>query len=389
MIKGKNICIGILFENYKELNDLLQVANDLTKKANVTIKIISPSKLYNDSKSDDLLNNQKEEIDIYYISPHKTKKFQLLSSIEKFFIVLKERKKMIQFFNDVDIVLSGVQIIFERLLYKELKKNNIKFFVYHRHLLFKNNINKKNPVYDIPLFKFFASFLNLDCIVSEIPNIGFADKYLVLGKVNSDYLLSFGVNKEDISVVGSLEYDDIELPLIDTNKKIKKQICYITSAFESIKHFRGEMNEQKKIIELIQYINKNSDEYELTIRIHPRANYEKYEKLQKEYPFVLLEYPNANSIIYDLYKYDLNIGGFSTAMFEIALFNKPILFYCFDEEIEEYSAILKYIPKKNIINNLENGLCINSIDVSNIIYYKSEETSKSRITNLLLKELNA
>lgn len=388
MDQNKKQTIGILFENYKELSDLISIIEGLKEKIDFKLKIISPSILYHDKMSVDFLEKIDEKTEIYYINPRENQKFQSLSQLEKLKHIFKEKKGMIDFFDDVDFVLSGVQIIIERILYKELRKKNVKFFVYHRHLLFKNKINKINKLYKIPFFKTITSLLNLDFIIPEVFNVGFADKYLVLGKVNKDYLESFGVDSNKIDIVGSLEYDNVTLP--ENIEKIdKKRICYITSAFESINHSVGEENEKKKIADLIKFVEKRSDEYQLTIRVHPRANFEKYETLKRENPSIILEYPTGNSIIYDLYKYDISIGGFSTAMFEIAIFNKPVLFYCYEDEREEYVEILKYTPKENIIDSIDKGLNFDPIDISDVILYDPKETSKSKILKVLLKELNA
>jgi len=88
-------------------------------------------------------------------------------------------------------------------------------------------------------------------------------------------------------------------------------------------------------------------------------------------------------------KYDLIIGSFSTAMFEIALLDKPILFYCLESEMEKYKDILEYIPSELVVSSLNKGLVGGNLDVSKIIYYDKDEKAIDRIVNILQKEINA
>lgn len=383
--------IGIIFENYKELKELLIITRAMGKYFNISLQIVSPSKVYEDKASGNMLKELNKNENVYYIVP-PSKKFTTLSSYEKIIYSLKVKKEIKNLFNDVDIVLSGVQTIFSRIMYKSLKMKKIPFFVYHRHLLFTTPFNSKRALPSNSIFKSLVKFLNIDEFFLEIPNVGCADKYLVLGEVNKDYLVENGVDTNSVYTTGSLEYDS----LIDKddlkkyfNKLDKFSIVYVSSAFEWVKEDKKEEEQKTRILELISLV-KDSVNISLTIKVHPRENLAKYKAMKEKFPFIHIEYPSNKSIIESLCRYDLIIGWLSTAIFEISLLDKKILFYLDKKDLSGYSAILKYISSNTIITSIPDNIINkgNSIDVSNIIYFDKNERAINRITNIIKKELN-
>jgi len=382
-----NKTIGIIFENNKELKELISVVNELKKHYKIHLKIISPSNIYNDKISTDLLQNLDDNIEIYYIKNHFNEKFITLNKFKKILFSFKTKRELKNIMKNVDLVLSGVQTIFSRIIYSSLNQK-VPFFVYHRHLIFSTSHNKTNNFLSSKITRYILKSFNIDEFFISTPNVGFADNYLVLGNVNAKYLNKHGVNKKNIHIVGSLEYDNLKnITENNTNNK-KQEIVYITSAFEWVNNQLGERNQVYKINNLIKYV-KNNSFCTLTIRIHPREIDLKYKKLIEKYPFINLEYPSLNGIIEDLMKYDIIIGWFSTAIFEISLLNKKVLFYCLQDERDEYIDIIEQLPKEIVVDDISTLLKdAKSIDVSNIIFYKPDITSKQRIVNILLNELN-
>ena len=382
-----NKTIGIIFENNKELKELISVVNELKKHYKIHLKIISPSNIYNDKISTDLLQNLDDNIEIYYIKNHFNEKFITLNKFKKILFSFKTKRELKNIMKNVDLVLSGVQTIFSRIIYSSLNQK-VPFFVYHRHLIFSTSHNKTNNFLSSKITRYILKSFNIDEFFVSTPNVGFADNYLVLGNVNAKYLNKHGVNKKNIHIVGSLEYDNLKnITENNTNNK-KQEIVYITSAFEWVNNQLGERNQVYKINNLIKYV-KNNSFCTLTIRIHPREIDLKYKKLIEKYPFINLEYPSLNGIIEDLMKYDIIIGWFSTAIFEISLLNKKVLFYCLQDERDEYIDIIEQLPKEIVVDDISTLLKdAKSIDVSNIIFYKPDITSKQRIVNILLNELN-
>lgn len=382
-----NKTIGIIFENNKELKELISVVNELKKHYKIHLKIISPSNIYNDKISTDLLENLDDNIEIYYIKNHFNEKFITLNKFKKILFSFKTKRELKNIMKNVDLVLSGVQTIFSRIIYSSLNQK-VPFFVYHRHLIFSTSHNKTNNFLSSKITRYILKSFNIDEFFISTPNVGFADNYLVLGNVNAKYLNKHGVNKKNIHIVGSLEYDNLKnITENNTNNK-KQEIVYITSAFEWVNNQLGERNQVYKINNLIKYV-KNNSFCTLTIRIHPREIDLKYKKLIEKYPFINLEYPSLNGIIEDLMKYDIIIGWFSTAIFEISLLNKKVLFYCLQDERDEYIDIIEQLPKEIVVDDISTLLKdAKSIDVSNIIFYKPDITSKQRIVNILLNELN-
>jgi hypothetical protein len=267
--------IGIIFENSKELSDLLKVVRSI-QFIDIKVKIISTSNIYHDKDSNEILNKLRDNEEVIFIEKTK-KKFNELTAFQKFLHVKKVEKKLCDYFQDVNIVLSGIQTVFERVLYKNLSKKKIPFLVYHRHLIFGSSF-KKSKLNNVFLKKIINK-LNMNEWFSIIPNVGFGDKYLVLGELNKKYLLENGISSDDICITGSLEYDDINKYKDKNIKTIKNSICYITGAYEWHNYLERENNQKFKIQELITFTQNNN--YDLTIRVHPRENKEKYLNIQK------------------------------------------------------------------------------------------------------------
>jgi len=385
MKNNQSIVVGIIFENQKELIDLLNIARSLASVFKCTIKIISPSKIYIDKQSEVILNNLNKNEEVYYIEAPINQKFSNLSSINKFLHVRKVSKNFIDYFDNVTIVLSGIQTIFERVLYKKLVKKGIPFFVYHRHLIFGSSFKKMSKLIDNCIVKYFINILNINELITIVPNIGFASKYLVLGEVNANYLMENGVSKDDIFITGSLEYDDLSKINVPEINNTNESICYITGAYEWHGYFERENNQRFKLNNLIKFVQNK--EYKLTIRVHPREDFAKYYNLQKKYPFISLQFPSKErSVIEDLIQYNYIIGGFSTAMFEIALLKKPVLFYCLENERTDYQDIIDYLPSESITNDITNKVKPVIIDIDKIISYNIHKSSKEKIINHI-KEL--
>ncbi|WP_027390047.1 hypothetical protein [Chrysiogenes arsenatis] len=381
--------IGLIFENNKELVELLAVLENLQKNDKIYyIKIISPTNIYMDSKANELLSQLSENTEVFYLQAPTKKEYFELSKLEKIIFLLKTRKIIKNYFNDVCLVLSGVQTIFSRIMYKATRRYRIPFFVYHRHLIFSCPQNSTNRLCSNSLIQSLLFMFNLDEFFIPTPNVGFADKYLVLGELNKKYLMDHKVADEAVHATGSLEYDNISRINIPIHEDKRTKVCYVTSSFERAGNQLGEKNQVYKIEKIIEFI-KNNDVYELAIRVHPRERYQKYQYLQEKYPFIKLEYPIGKSVIEDLAHYDLIVGWFSTALFEIALLGKPILFYCLNNEIDEYKAILEHIPPSLVISNLDNGLAGHPFDAKKIILYDRNEKAADRIVNILKKQLNA
>lgn len=129
----------------------------------------------------------------------------------------------------------------------------------------------------------------------------------------------------------------------------------------------------------------------LTIKIHPRENINKYKLLKEKFSFIHIKYPSDKSIIEDLCEFDLIIGWLSTAMFEISLLGKKVLFYLDEKDLYEYNAILKYIPSEAIVTKLpiELKTAGKNINISNIIYFNKNEKAIDRFVKIIKKELNA
>ena len=123
--------LGVIAENYNELKDLLDLALDFIKiNKDYSIKVLSTSKIYNDFKAEKLLLDLKKHVDVFFLPAPKNKTFSQMNAFEKLLYVYKVKRDCINFFSDVNFVLSGIQIIFERIIYNDLRKKECGFWVY-------------------------------------------------------------------------------------------------------------------------------------------------------------------------------------------------------------------------------------------------------------------
>lgn len=382
---------ALIVENNKELIDYISILNELSQKSHIFVKIIFLAEIYKDLSQYESLKNIRFEHEKLVIKNSYDISFSKMPLMRKLSIVMSNRRQMFKFIQDCEVLFSGIQTIFERSLFNDIKnsKINIKVISYHRHLLFDDGVNtnlSNNKHYCIK--KNIAKFIGLEWIFIDNKGAGFSDKYLVLGDVNKKYLISKGVQAEDIYVVGSLEYDNI--PSI-TKKYETQSVCYITGAFEWIGDYEGDYYQDKKINEYINTFYKRN--FDVWIRVHPRENIEKYNALKQRFPFIHIQKATGKPILDDLGVFDILVGGISTALFEASLLNNDnyILFALHKDEFYRYSDLINSINLpysfsiEDSISSISSG---KRIQEKNVIFYDKEESALSRISNIIEGILN-
>lgn len=380
---------GLIVENSKEFNDYIEILNELSLRKNIHVKIVYLANVYKDELQNKLIHKINFNYDILPINNPYNISFTQLSSFKKVIIVLKSKKKIFQFLYDCDVILSGVQTVFQRLFFCKIKsiKSSIITFVYHRHLLFDDKVNTIPSRWKSHFItKYFFKFVGLDGFFIDHKAVGYADFYIVLGNINKNYLISNGIDDKLIFPLGSLEYDSLS-SIKEKDKGNKTSICYITAACEWIGDSEGEEYQYKKILEYLNYFKNKTENYDVWIRVHPRENIEKYKKLELMYDFLKLQYFCYGSLLEDLNQFDILIGGTSTALFEACLLpNKKIVFFILNEELYRYQELIdsQKLPYINVLSDEEFSKALAmSIIGNNYITYRKEEKAISRIVNLL------
>lgn len=382
--------IGLIAENAKELDDFFTILNNLNLILPIKVYVIYLADIYKDKNQDNLFDKINFEYEIFRVKNPYNKSFRKYSLIEKIKLVKQNIKSMFDFIKKCKIFLCGTQVVFQRVLYCKIKKNKlpIKIISYHRHLLFSNPINEKySKILHNKIIYKLLSILNLDGLLIKVKLVGFADKYLVLGGVNKFYLMHNGIDENDIISVGSLELDE-KIILNNNLEKLSPKICYITTAFEHHGQLDNEKYQKQKIENLLYHCQKQNI-IDITIRIHPRENFEKYELLKARYDFLNLQYPSNNKLLHDLKEFDVLIGGVSTALFEV-MNQKKVIFYILEQEKNLYQNLIDNfsLPYITELSNFKQQIDKYKIaDKSRFIKYDPNEKAIDRIVNILKNEL--
>lgn len=375
---------GLIVENNKELKDYIDILNKMSLTQELCVKIVLLADLYKDFSQYETLKNIKFNYSLMDIKGNHNVSFVKLSILDKVVIVLKNKNKIFEFIKDIDILLSGVQTVFQRMLYSQINNNKlpIRTVVYHRHLLFDDGVNTAKTWKSLKIVKYISSVLGLEGFFIDIKAVGFADYYIVLGEVNKKYLVSKGVFPKKVYPLGSLEYDSIEAIATPIKQGTKKSICYITGACEWIGDVEGEFYQKDKLKQYCEFFKDRLDLYEVWIRVHPRESIEKYYNLQTKYPFVKLQYMSDNPLLVDISQFDILIGGMSTVLFEAYLLDKEIIFFILEVEMYRYK---KFIQQENIrtISGLSDNELVGQKQEINVISYDKSKKAIERICDFL------
>lgn len=402
----KYFVIILCAENSQELADFIDALNFLSNVVQIKVNIVSLELLYHDLLFNKMLRDRALfDYEVLRVAPVFKSEcpFPYLDAKKKVLTVLKRKGQIVRFAKTGDLVLVGIQAVFQRLLYSQLKDRP--FVAFHRAILFDHQ-GRTNRSQGLlcrglsPLLK----LMRLDYLIGPKSGVGYASHYLVVGDLNREYLESNDISPGRIVVVGSPTYDVVGRycssgEQASGNKPLR--FYFITSAFEWIGDEEGECWQKKKIREFINLARNNND-ISLTIRVHPRETADKYELLKKKFPFIKIDHYSSTDLFADLAKYDVICGGFSTVLFEAMLINKPVIYYLTQEEqaryqygieqtklqyftnIKEVNAMIqnRFLggDKESMKQLLENQQQI----VSRVIYSDSKENAAERIAVVLL-----
>ncbi|MBF7096143.1 CDP-glycerol glycerophosphotransferase family protein [Alkalibacter mobilis] len=159
-----------------------------------------------------------------------------------------------------------------------------------------------------------------------------------------DYSQAFGVPLENVIPIGAPRTD-----FFFDEKKVEKQRKKVLKDFPDIKNkkvilyaptFRGRGKDKHSVfpIDTGKFLKELGDEYILLVKPHPHAIMKNLEKNGENILIVPSKYP-LNGL---LTATDVLLTDYSSAIFEFALLNKPMVFFPYDlEEYEQNSAFYK------------------------------------------------
>jgi len=407
IMRKKKFLITICPENSQELSDLIEILNHVVLHAPIDVNLISLSSLYKDNSFNKILSNANFNFKLLEVEPFFKSNipFSQINLIKKIITVLSRKKMIDAFIKDSDIILIGIQSVFQRLIYS--LSHEIPLVSYHRAILFnlpKSN-NRTGFLSSGEIFRLIRAF-RFDYLISPRSGVGYADYYLVVGETNKKYLELNGVSAKKILITGSPAHDKTEKFKDNSNKLLDKKfinLYYITSAFEWIGDAKGEKNQIKKIHRIIE-LCRNNKNIKLTLRIHPREPIEKYQDLERKHPHLAVDYYKSTNLFKDLGKYDIICGGLSNVLFEAMPLDKVAIFYLLPNEISFYQEVIdftkiKYFTDieqiKNFINEIKisDKVFSSTIDgqrgiVKKIIYHDPQKNASKRIGDFLIDLMN-
>lgn len=383
--------IALIFENVKEFNDLISICNSLATNINIEVHIILLSEIYCDNRIEMLLEKALFNYSLYKVKNALFKSFKEYSIIEKIRFVYKYKNELIDYLvkSDITLLLSGVQIIFQRVLYDSIqeKKLGIKTVLLHRHLLYDDGYRQydTNIFFSDVVFRFLRA-VGLGGYLIKNVGVGYADDYIVTGEVTKDYLVEKGINQKNIHCLGSLEFDNYEHKPRENQRR--KNLCFATSSPIAI----GDTKLAKLQLERIEiFLDAFSDKKQnsLTIRVHPRDIPEQYDSLRKKYLFNF-EHSKGLNVLDEIDRYDILIGGFSTLLFEALQIGVSVIFYITEDELSRYKNFIdKYqIPFTTDLKDYESFIVNkNNFPNYNKFFTIDDKSSLNKITMYLSERI--
>lgn len=324
--------IGILVENHKELDELLDFVSEIRKKNPVKVTLFSSDNFYKDKTSAAIRKERSKEIDETFSIPYEEEvPYSFLNVFKKLKYAMLATFEMRKAFKECDFVLVGIQTIFVRILYAIfLGKKRI--FTYHRHFL--THIDIPGHQFDTFFWKcilFPLRMLNLERLFASPSGVGFAHHYFVSGECNKKYLELEGVASNRISIIGTPEvYSSL------TNSKNTppgNAICYICSGYE----WYGDMESDRDQIAHIEKIVARWPD--IVIRPHPREKTEKYSRFLG-INGATLQFGDGRPVLDQLQSFNVLLGAFSTLMFEQAIVGKTVIFLADSKQQHLYRKFL-------------------------------------------------
>lgn len=383
--------IALIFENIKEFDDLISICNSLARNIDIEVHIILLSEVYCDNKIEMLLEKALFNYSLYKVKNPLFKPFKEYSIIEKIRFVYKYKSDLVDYLvkSDITLLLSGVQIIFERVLYDLIqeKKLGIKTISLQRHLLYDDGYQQydNNIFFSDVVFRFLRA-VGLGGYLIKNVAVGYADEYIVTGEVTKDYLVEKGINQKNIHCLGSLEFDNYSHKPRENQRK--KNLCYVTSSPTVIGDTKLAKSQLKRI-EIFLDTFSDKKQHSLTIRVHPRDIPEQYDSLRKKYLFNLELFKGLN-VLDEIDRYDILIGGFSTLLFEALQIGVSVIFYITEDDISRYKNFIdKYqIPFTTDLKDYENFIVNkNNFPNYNKFFTIDDQSSLDKITRYLSENI--
>ena len=242
---------------------------------------------------------------------------------------------------------------YDRQIIKKLNDLKItELIVTSSHLRYEYSYLNAAKELNIPTTNIVSSW---DVITTKGSYLYNSEKILVWGSANKEEIERIHQEvlgrKNEIKIIGNpLKHAIKNLKFKTAVHHTHRKILYTATVPRLFK------NERKLIEKLCIYTKKN--DHQLTIRLHPQADVQQFDKLKIEFPEVKFYQPGSHSksakdnvtfekhffrhYLDQIYESDLIIGVASTTALDAILLDKRYIFIAFDPSEEECSKINSY-----------------------------------------------
>jgi len=275
--------IGFLAQNRQDVENILPIMSELSKRGNVHPIFISLDAFFHQG-CEQIIQNY--EIDICRIKPKRGMKssFYLQSKIEKLRVIIENRRRIQNQCNAIDALVCSSDGALERIFINRIRREGKKSYLVMNGLIFAEEKNslKEN-------FRWIISSFGLSELFPSELGQGRCSKIFVPGDYVLQQLIKRNLPSEKISVTGIPRFNHIARRMVSQSQFMPKEsikgqknkyiFMYLLGAWDWHGEFNRSEKEWMQLQQLDEIIGRWGEEVTLKIRIHPRSSQREIDRL--------------------------------------------------------------------------------------------------------------
>ena len=275
--------IGFLAQNRQDVENILPIMSEISKRGNVHPIFISLDAFFHQG-CEQILQNY--EIDICRIKPKRGMKssFYLQSKNEKLRVIIENRRRIRNLCDDIDALVCSSDGALERIFINRIRQEGKKSYLLMNGLIIAEEQNQMKENFR----RIISSFGLSELFPSELGQGG-CSKIFVPGEYVLSQLIKRNLPREKISVTGIPRFSQVARRMVSQSQimpevaleghKKKFIIMYLLGAWDWHGEFYRSEQEWMQLQQLNEFMGRWSDKVSLTIRIHPRSSQREIDRL--------------------------------------------------------------------------------------------------------------